>query len=244
MDSQTLSTMAASLRAGSTLNSVRAKYAPDGLVERSLGLAERFGSRPADVLERMAHVSAARTKAQAELALAQAGPKSSAKLVLFLPIGVLGFAQLAGLKVLVNPTALSLASMFIGALLLLLGRLWSNRIVTAAEPTADDPGEAIDAFASGLASGLPPRVVADAVTEVFGASPEIEELIADSASEGLAIADLALARADQLRLAKRVSDETRIREAGVRLMWPLGLAVLPAFVLIAVIPLAAALLRG
>jgi tight adherence protein B len=224
------------------LERVLEKYPADESVKRSLTLAKHFGARPAEVLDRLAAVVADRDRARAELALAKAGPKSSARVVLLLPVGVLGFAQLAGLKVLVNPTAISLASMFFGGLLLLLGRFWSNRIVVAAEPSAEDPGEAIDAFASGLAVGLPPRVVADAVTQMFGISPEIEVLIADSASEGLAIADLALARADQMRLAKRVSDETRIREAGVRLMWPLGLAVLPAFVLIAVIPLAAALL--
>jgi tight adherence protein B len=157
---------------------------------------------------------------------------------------VLGLAQLAGLRVLVNPSAVSIGSMVLGGLLLVFGRLWSNRIVADAEPEAFDPGEAIDTFVSGLEAGLPPTEVARDVAEVFGESQEIAALIRDAEEEGLAIARLATARASQLRESKRIRDETRIREAGVRLMWPLGLAVLPAFVLISVIPLATAMLRG
>ena len=236
--------MSASLRAGMQLERVLERFPPDETVGKALALASRFGAKPADVLDRMAEVAANRDKANAELALAQAGPKSSAKLVLLLPIGVLGLAQLAGLRVLVNPSAVSIGSMVLGGLLLVFGRLWSNRIVAAAEPEAFDPGEAIDSFVSGLEAGLPPTEVARAVAEVFGESQEIAALIRDAEEEGLAIARLATARASQLRESKRVRDETRIREAGVRLMWPLGLAVLPAFVLISVIPLATAMLRG
>jgi hypothetical protein len=41
-----------------------------------------------------------------------------------------------------------------------------------------------------------------------------------------------------------VSSEKKIQQAGIRLMWPLGVAVLPAFVLIAIVPLAVSMLRG
>lgn len=226
------------------LERVLEKYPPDESVKRSLTLAKHFGARPAEVLDRLAAVVADRDKARAELALAQAGPKSSARVVLLLPVGVLGLAQLAGLRVLVDPSSLAIGSIALGALLLFVGRGWSNRIVAFAEPSDEDPGEAIDAFVSGIESGLPPREVSRAVAEVFGEAKEIEELISSAEAEGLAIARLAAARADQNRLAKRIEDETRIREAGVRLMWPLGLTVLPAFVLISVIPLASAMLRG
>ena len=56
--------------------------------------------------------------------------------------------------------------------------------------------------------------------------------------------ELARAEADRIRLNWRVSSEKKIQQAGIRLMWPLGVAVLPAFVLIAVLPLAVSMLRG
>ncbi len=78
----------------------------------------------------------------------------------------------------------------------------------------------------------------------FGHQPKAEQLIEEAAQTGLAIARLAQSEADRVRLRWRIEAEKAIQVASVRLMWPLGLAVLPAFVLICVIPLASALLRN
>ena len=95
-----------------------------------------------------------------------------------------------------------------------------------------------------MSSGLPQSVASKEVEDIFGRQPQIERLIATSAETGLAVSRLARAEAERARLAWRVSSDKAIQEAAVRLMWPLGLAVLPAFVLIAVVPLAVAMLRG
>lgn len=244
MDSSLIATMAAELRAGLSLETVRQRHAVSPQLEKSLNLCERFGSPPARVLDRLAEVAVARERSSAELELAQAGPASSAKLVIVLPLVVVGLAQLAGLRVLNSPSPLTLASMALGGVLLFAGRVWSRRIVTRAAPNDQDPGVALDAFAAGMQGGLSTDLVRAAIAETYGRTQAIDELIETASRDGLAIADLALAEADRLRLEKRVADESRIRRAGVQLMWPLGLAVLPAFVLLAVIPLAAAMLQG
>lgn len=236
--------MAATLRAGLPLEVILTRHQLDRSTQTALELSQRFGSPPAQTLDRLAKVAADNEKARAELTLAQAGPASSARLVLLLPLVVLGLGQLAGLRIFNSANALTLASMGLGALLLLAGRLWSNRIVKSAEPRNEDPGVAIDAFASGLNGGLSPQTVLSVIAEKYGDVSTINALITEAERDGIAIANLALATADRLRLESKVAAETKIRQAGVRLMWPLGLAVLPAFVLLAVIPLAASVIQG
>jgi len=244
LDSSTLVSMAAAVRAGLPLEVVRSRHQLDAATAAALDLCQQFGSPPARTLDRLAQVAVANERARSELELAQAGPASSARLVLVLPLVVLGLAQLGGLHVLTSPSPLTLGSMFLGALLLLIGRQWSKRIVKAAEPNGEDPALALDAFASGMQGGLSPQIVIEKLSQVYPNTEAIREVIETSSRDGIAIADLALASADRLRLETRVAAETKIHQAGVRLMWPLGLAVLPAFILLAVIPLAASMIQG
>jgi tight adherence protein B len=95
-----------------------------------------------------------------------------------------------------------------------------------------------------MSAGLAPTVAIREVEKVFGHQNELAALLATSADTGLAISRLARAEADRIRLNWRVSSEKKIQQASIRLMWPLGVAVLPAFVLIAVLPLAVSMLRG
>ncbi len=237
-------TIAAALKSGMSVAEVRRRFQPNAIALQTLALCERLGSPPAENLERLAQVEADQAKAFAELEIAASGPKASAKLVTTLPLLVLLGAQLLGMKVLNSLNLATGGSIMLGALLLYCGRRWSNRILERAKTSSADPGAALDAFAAAMNSGLAQRIAIGEVEAAFGAQPEIVTILETSADTGLAVAKLARAEADRLRLAWRLSSEKRIHEAGVRLMWPLGLAVLPAFVLIAVVPLAASMLRG
>lgn len=223
---------------------VRRRFQPNELALQVLSLCESLGSAPAENLERLAMVETNQAKALAELEVAASGPRASARLVTVLPLLVLIGAQLLGMRVLNSLNFATGASMLLGALLLYWGRSWSAQILERAKAPKEDPGAALDAFAAAMGAGLAQRVAIEEVEARFGAQESITELLATSADTGLAVAKLARAEADRQRLNWRVSSEKRIHEAGVRLMWPLGLAVLPAFVLIAVVPLAAAMLRG
>jgi len=237
-------TIAAALRAGMSVTDVRIRFEPNEFAIQALTLCERLGSAPAESLERLATVEADQAKALAELEVAASGPRASAKLVTRLPLLVLVGAQLLGMRVLNSLNFATIGSMLLGGLLLFAGGRWSTRILERAKTLPGDPGAALDAFASAMGAGLSQRIAITEVESTFGEQPEIARLLATSAETGLAVAKLARAEADRLRLVWRVASEKRIHEAGVRLMWPLGLAVLPAFVLIAVVPLAASMLRG
>ena len=226
------------------LSEVKRRYQPRGQALATIVFCERLGSAPAESLERLAEVEVAQARAIAELEVAASGPRASAKLVTMLPILVLLGAQVLGMRVLNALNVLTLGSIGLGALLLVAGRRWSSKILTKAQPSAGDPGAALDAFASAMNAGLAQSLAIKEVEDSFGSQPEISRLLREAAETGLAVSRLANAQADRLRLDWRVKSEKRIHEAGIRLMWPLGLAVLPAFVLVAVVPLAVAMLRG
>jgi tight adherence protein B len=220
------------------------RFEPNQAALQALTLCEQLGSAPAENLERLAQVEADRAKTIAALEVAASGPRASARLVTVLPVLVLVGAQLLGMRVLNGLNVLTVASITVGLALLFLGRRWSNRILKAAQPEAHDPGAALDAFASAMSAGLAPTIATREVEKLFGQQPEIATLLATSAETGMAISKLARAEADRIRLNWSAASEKSIHEAGVRLMWPLGLAVLPAFALIAVVPLAVSMLRG
>ncbi|MEY4398320.1 MAG: hypothetical protein RLZ53_896, partial [Actinomycetota bacterium] len=47
--------------------------------------------------------------------------------------------------------------------------------------------------------------------------------------------------ADELRMEAFIADRKRIQKTAVSILWPLGVTVLPAFVLVAIVPLALAM---
>lgn len=237
-------TIAAALKAGMTPSDVRKRFEPSPLTSKTLELCQAVGAPPVLALERLAEVETSWQVASAELELAASGPKSSAKLVTLLPLVVLFGAQLLGLKVFNSPSPFLLGSLGFGAALLYLGWLWSKRILDKAQVRQSDPGAALDALSVALAAGLPTAQAYKEVESRFGPVPALQELNQLSSQTGLALAKLVFAEADRLRLQARVSAQKLIRQAGVKLMWPLGLLVLPSFVLLAVIPLSLAMLRA
>ena len=79
--------------------------------------------------------------------------------------------------------------------------------------------------------------------DVFGALPaesELEQLVSLEKlvnQTGSRISRLLLRQAQNMQEAELVKTEIKIERLGVRLMLPLGLGVLPAFVLLAIVPL-------
>ena len=60
-----------------------------------------------------------------------------------------------------------------------------------------------------------------------------------AAESGASVADAMARLADDLRLSSRAAVEARARAVGVRAALPLGVCLLPAFVLLGVVPLVA-----
>lgn len=89
-----------------------------------------------------------------------------------------------------------------------------------------------------LRLGADPGSVWDEVARVDGLAA-LARAFARSQHSGAALSDLLPRVADEVRAAARARAEARIRTAAVRLTAPLGAALLPAFVLLGVVPVVA-----
>lgn len=89
-----------------------------------------------------------------------------------------------------------------------------------------------------LRLGADPAEVWRGVAQVDGLAA-LARAFARSHRSGAALADLLPRVADEVRSAARARAEARIRTAAVRLTAPLGAALLPAFVLLGVVPVVA-----
>jgi tight adherence protein B len=204
----------------------------------------------------LAEVFLVTEKARQEVELAFAAPKATAKLVLGLPFVALGLAQALGMNPIgaIFGSALGFVSLALGLSLLIIGQLWSQRILARAAPTERDPGCLIDCTVIGLQAGLPleqARVAAEAsFSEVFNAEPDEVSRQAISAAgqlsrnTGAAVSQILSAAADRIRERERYEAANKIARLSIRLMIPLGVAVLPAFVLLSVVPIAISLLSS
>lgn len=215
-------------------------------------LCLKLGVTPAPAMARLQAVLEARAEAAGRLAVAEAGPRSTARLVYWLPPATLLLGQVAGLGAIEVfwRAPLSILSLVFGAILLLLANLWSSRMLRTPSQFADE--FVLDAFAVCLDGGLEVDSVRNVVESEFEFTFGREISLAtiaeiDSANllcveTGAAISKLLSSRADELRRNSNYKNLERIEKLSVKLLWPLGVCVLPAFVFISVIPISIALL--
>lgn len=210
------------------------------LVQRALELNSSVGGPIAKTLDRIANVISMREQNQTELELAVAGPKSSARLVLSLPVLVFLGAGIAGIPIfrtLATPSVVWV-SLGLGLTLFWVGNRWTSRLMKKAKPNSGDIGLELDLLGVVVQAGLPLSVARDYVVV-----SEQDELQTMAETTGIALVDLITNRADEARREQHNADRLAIQKTSVAVLWPLGLTVLPAFVLMAVVPIAAALLQ-
>lgn len=184
---------------------------------------------------------------QRDVGVALAGPAATARVVLGLPVVGLGFGALMGFNTLhaLFATVPGLLCLAVGAVLIAGGARWNARLVRKAEATDAAPGLDLDLTAIGMAGGASvarARALVTAARERFDVGgAEAEAAIAavlDLASRaGVPAAELLRSEAEQVRRAARSDGQRKAETLAVTLMLPLGLCVLPAFMLVGVAPL-------
>jgi tight adherence protein B len=215
-------------------------------VAKILKVAGLLGAPVVPAIERAIEVELHRQSAVAELEAEFAAPKATARLVAWLPFGFLAVTQLMGLPIFqaLQQSLLAKVSIGLGVALLVIARMWSRKILKAASPSQLDVTENLELVAIALHAGVGfsaalQKVRAPADTAALLAQ---ERLLARTS--GAPVAGLIEARADAIRAKQARADRIRIREASIKLMWPLGAAVLPALILMLVVPLAAGFAGG
>ena len=186
-----------------------------------------------------------RTTRQVDAELA--APQATLRLVGLLPFLALAGGALGGvdtLGVLVGTTP-GLIALVAGLLCLGLAWWWMRLMVQRVMQKRRPPSPRTDVFLVALGGGVNPQRALVEVDRVMGewgleasVTEELEELIALSRRAGVPIATLARAQVNHDRDVEATEATRAVGALSVHLVLPLGILVLPAFVLIAVFPLA------
>jgi tight adherence protein B len=217
-------------------------------------VAEQSGGPIADAMNNLSRTFALADRHRREIELAFAGPRATARLVNLLPIACLALAQCFGLNPIgaIASKPLAFIAFAIGVGLLVLGHYCSRKILARAEISETDPAIFIEAIRFALVAGLPISQAIHLTKEAFHRSmPEFD--LDESVSEINRFAQLnrdrgasLLALLDSASQIRRESQQhreaTKVAKLSVKLMMPLGLITLPAFILCTVAPIAIGLL--
>jgi len=260
MSAQVLARVAGLLRVGiplgSALNQVQAELPNDVVLAFLLDCAKQSGSGAVAEVLHLAERYRWIDSAQQKIALAHMAPRSTARIVLWLPVLTAVFAQFLGFNILatVQHQPALLISIVVGLLLLLLSQFLIGKMLTSAKPKPISSGWLLIAVSMQLRSGRNFAAARSSAMTLyqkhFAAMPrdeelaalrEIEKLVSLTGSQSI---EILRSESERLQSAESYAAEARIEKLGVRLMLPLGLVVLPAFVLLAIVPLGVTLLRS
>lgn len=184
--------------------------------------------------------------------VALAGPRATARLVVAMPAVAVVFGALLGydtIGVLLG-SPVGWACLVVGAALMVAARAWSARLVARAAAADPLPGLGLDLLAVALSGGASlPRarsIVLEAVEALGLPHPpgSAEAVIAVAEAVGAPMVELLRAEADELRRSAAASAAERSAALETSLMVPLGVCVLPAFVVLGVVPLLVAVMSS
>ncbi|HEY0248389.1 MAG TPA: hypothetical protein VGC45_09015 [Gryllotalpicola sp.] len=263
---------AAARRAGDVAAAVRAECAQAppfgaprhraaawGLFAATWAVAVRSGSPLAVTLQRFAASLGRAAALHRELGIAFSGPKSTARLVGLLPMVALGFGLMLGfdtVHVLVA-TPVGWGCLAGGLGLMAASQRWSHRLLARAEPRELVPGLEPELVAVAMGSGASVerarRLVADVLAvhapflpaEARAADARAVEAVLELATRaGVPTVGLLHAESERRRADADAAGRAAAATVAVRLMIPLAVCVLPAFMLLGVVPVLVALFAG
>lgn len=203
-------------------------------------VAMTVGAPLADTLRGFAEAmrDAGETADQIRVTLAE--PTGTARVMGWLPLVAVALGVALGfdtLRVLVA-SALGIACLVIGVALLVAAQRWTSFLVRRAAASGPTPGWEAELLSIALSGGVSidraRRIVADA-----GAAPDDETDGVLALSRGAGVPAVELLRATASLARHRARTDARLRAAALssRLLLPLGVCTLPAFLLLGVAPM-------
>lgn len=238
-------------------------------------LALDVGAPLGRVLDQVAGTLVAEAEARAERDAALAGPRTTGRLLMWLPIagGFLGWALGADPVATATDGGVGTAAVGVGLVLLVAGRVWSDRLVAAARG-ADRPGVDVQVVLELVAAAMRAGAGVPRALEATGAAvggPDGEVLTRAAHAlvlgatwdrawsyapavldpmvralrgawlDGAAPGEALRAAGEEVRHVRSSAARTAAARLGVRLVLPLGVCYLPAFVLVGLVPVLLAL---
>lgn len=210
-------------------------------------VAQTVGAPLAPSLRQFAGALRSAAEVRDDVAVALADPRATARLVAWLPavaivLGVaLGFDVAA---VLAQPVGV--ACVLAGAVLMLAARLWTARLVARAEPDEHLAGLQSEIVAIALSGGVSvERALAETTAAGAGEiEAEVHAVLRLSQRAGARAVELLRADAAERRRSARTEGRLRAARLSSRLLLPMGVCTLPAFLLLGVAPLLISVLSG
>ena len=205
-------------------------------------IATTVGAPLAEVLRMIAETLRDAASAADDVRIALAEPAGTARLLLWMPLAglLLGFALGFDTVGVITRNPLGLACAVSGLLLVLAARAWTGRLLRKAAPAPGTPGMRAELVAVALAGGASIDRALQLVsqTAIPGEGDERVRSVLDlSRAAGVPAAELLRASAAEDRHAARVQGRLRAARLSTRLLLPLGVCTLPAFLLLGVAPL-------
>ncbi|MGW9112541.1 type II secretion system F family protein [Microbacterium sp. NPDC055683] len=200
------------------------------------------GAPLADSLRGMASALRDAQESADDVQVALAEPAGTARLMGWLPLfglvigGALGFDTL----VILFTHPAGIGCLVAGLVLLAGARLWTGRLVRSAQPPPGTPGMAAELLAIALAGGVSIERAHDLVDTAPGGprgADEVDGVLALSRAAGVPAVELLRASAAHDRHDARTSGRTRAARLASRLLLPLGVCTLPAFLCLGVAPM-------
>lgn len=204
-------------------------------------VATTVGAPLADALRSLAEAlrDAQRTRDDVRIALAE--PAGTARLLAWLPLVAVGLGALLGFDTLAVLVAspMGIACLVAGAVLILAARHWTGALVQRARAQDAVPGLDADVLAIALSGGASIDRARTLVAAATGApvDPSTDSVLALSRSAGVPAVELLRAAAALARHRARVDGRLRAARLSSRLLLPLGVCTLPAFLLLGVAPM-------
>lgn len=206
-------------------------------------IATTVGAPLAEVLRMIAETLRDAAAAADDVRIALAEPAGTARLLLWMPFAglLLGFALGFDTLGVIVGTPAGAGCVVAGLLLVLVARAWTAGLLRRARPEPGTPGMHAVLMAVALSGGasIPRalRLVAETPATRGGDDARIRSVLELSTSAGVPAGELLRASAAQDRHASRVDGRMRAARLSTKLLIPLGVCTLPAFLLLGVAPL-------
>lgn len=218
-------------------------------------VATEAGAPLAQALREFSSSLRALAQARRAAATALSGPIATAKLVMVLPLVGIVFGLALGFDTLgvLFATPPGIVCVLVGSALLLAARVWNRKLVRAATPTNLTPGLALDLLAVAVSGGVSiekARTIVDTAFNFSGVVPadhdasEAEAVFDLSRRAGVPAGTLLRSEAERTRREAASAADRHAATLAVTLMLPLGLCILPAFMLLGVAPLMISILSS
>lgn len=207
-------------------------------------VASRAGAPLAPCLRRYAGSLRDLAQTQRDARVALAAPIATARMVVALPVVGVLFAMALGFNTLATlfGTPVGWVCLVVGCGLILIAMRWNTRMVTAARPKDASPGIGCELMAIAVSGGGSldrARATVVAAVARFGLAEitGVDEVLELSRNAGVPAAELLHSEAEEQRREATAVAQQKAATLGVRLMLPLGLCILPAFMVLGVFPL-------